>query len=233
MSKREQSKKKSKKNYYFSKEVEQAIIEYNNPNTPYSRKCTIYREYIYPALDKLVENIIHTNKFYNYEVCYDDTKHEVVSQLTAKLSKFSSDRGKAFSFLTKACRNYLISYNKKVYRKKIKNEDLEVVDQERDLNQEYYRDEYIDTLSDFMNQWERSVTENLGNMFETDDEILIADSILEMFRTRDSLDFFNKKALYILIKERSNITETNQITAIIKTLKDHFYSNYSKFLNYN
>jgi hypothetical protein len=225
------SKAEKKSNIYFSQDVEDAIIEYNDPDTKYVRKCKIYREHIYPALNKLVENIIHTGKFYNFESSYEDTKHQVVAELTKKLNKFSPERGKAFSFLTMSCRNYLISYNKKVYSKKIKNEDLEVVDSDRDLNMEYYRQDYVETLSDFIDQWQEVVTNNLEDMFNSPSEIIIADSILEMFRSRENLDFFNKKALYILIKERSKISDTNQITSIIKVLKEDFYKNYNKYLS--
>ena len=129
-------KRKKKKNYYFSKEVEEAIIEYNKKGTTYSRRNYLYKRYIYPAFDKLVENIIHTNKYYNYEVCYEDTKNEVVAKLTEKMSRFSPNRGKAFSFFDRSCRNYLISYNKRVYKKKILGEDLEYIDSERDLDSE-------------------------------------------------------------------------------------------------
>ena len=56
----------------------------------------------------------------------------------------------------------------------------------------------------------------------------VADSILHIFETRESLEQFNKKALYIFIRERTGL-ETNNITRVIKVLKK-IYS--QKFLEY-
>lgn len=227
------SKRKKRKKPYFSSEVEEAIIEYNKPETTYERKCIIYKKYIYPALDKLVENIIHTNKYYNFEVCYEDTKHEVVAKLTEKIPKFSPGRGKAFSFFDRSCRNYLISYNQRVYKKSIKGEDLSYVDAERDLDQEHNRNEYIEKLSDFMDLWIDFVEENLFDMFDESVYASIADSIITLFKERGNLDFFNKKALYILIKERSRVSDTSLITHVVNILKEDFYKNYYEFINSN
>lgn len=230
---RRNRKRKKKKNYYFSKEVENAIILYNDPKTAYLQKCRIYKKHIFPAFDKLVENIIHTNKYYNFEDCYEDTKHEVVAELTKKLGKYSPDRGKAFSFFDRSCRNYLISYNKRVYKKKIIGEDLDCVDEERDLEVEMNEESAESILKDFMTLWVDDLSNRIFKMFYDTESLSVADSILILFKNRETLDFYNKKALYILIKERSRVSDTNTITNIVRILKKDFYNKYEDFLNNN
>lgn len=219
---------KKNKNY-FSKKVEEAIIEYNNPKTSPAKKSILYETHIYPALKKLVENIIHINKYYNFEVCYEDTQHEVVAKLTEKLPKFSPSRGKAFSFFDRSCRNYLISYNKRVYKKKIDGGDLECIDQERDLLLEESRNNYLNTLSDFITLWVDDLEDRMFDMFFKSEDVAIADSVLILFKTRETLDFFNKKALYILIKERARVSDTNSITSVVNILKEDFFKKYNNF----
>ena len=73
-------KKKKPKNYYFNIGTEKAIIRYNNTDDA-RLKNKIYSEHIAYPFDKLAENIIHTFKFYYFDVPSEQVKHEVVSFL--------------------------------------------------------------------------------------------------------------------------------------------------------
>ena len=77
-------KKAIKKNYYFHQGTENAIIRYNKSDNPVLRN-TIYNEHIRAAFDKLAENIIHTFKFYYFDVSSEEVKHEVVSFLVLNI----------------------------------------------------------------------------------------------------------------------------------------------------
>ena len=91
-------KKKKTKNYYFNQTTENAIIRYNNTDDV-GLKNIIYNEHISFAFDKLAENIIHTFKFYYFDVPSEQVKHEVVSFLVMNMHKFQEGKGKAFSYL--------------------------------------------------------------------------------------------------------------------------------------
>ena len=65
--KRKRKRKKKGKNYYFNQGTEKAIIRYNNTDDA-RLKNIIYNEHIRAAFDKLAENIIHTFKFYYFDV---------------------------------------------------------------------------------------------------------------------------------------------------------------------
>jgi len=85
--------KKSKANY-FTQETEDAIVEYNN-STDMVFRDRIFTEKIYFPFYKLVENIIHTFKFYYTDVDdLEDLKLEVVSLLVEeKIHMFDPTRG--------------------------------------------------------------------------------------------------------------------------------------------
>ena len=57
----------------------------------------------------------------------------------------------------------------------------------------------------------------------------IADAVLELFRKRDTIDVFNKKALYIYIREIVDV-KTPKITKVADKLHDIFKSKYYFYL---
>ena len=225
-------KKKSKSRQYFTKEVENAIIEYNLlPETEYVKRNKIYNSLIYPAFDKMAENLIHKFKFYYYGqgVTYEDCKHNVVAFLTEKIHKYTEGKGKAFSYFSIVGKNYLILNNNKNYKKLKTKEDLMQIDEERDLPNELARKNYTESLSDYIDLWVEDIDNNLEVMFPNLNDRKIADSVLELFRVRKGLETFHKKMLYVLIRERTGL-KTQKITKIVNTLKDHFYENLTDYL---
>ena len=116
-----------KKNYYFTQETEDAIILYNKEENPVIRNV-IYNKHIDYPFDKLAENIIHTFKFYYFDVSPNEVKHEVVSFLVMNMHKFKEGKGKAFSYFSVVAKNYLILNNNANYKKYKTHHDLIVLD---------------------------------------------------------------------------------------------------------
>jgi hypothetical protein len=72
-------------------------------------------------------------------------------------------------------------------------------------------------------------TDNIYRIFPKDNDAKIADAILELFRKRESIDIFNKKALYIYIREIIDV-KTPKITKIANKLYDIFKEHYYFYL---
>ena len=210
-------KKKKPKNYYFDQKVENAIIRYNNTDDA-RLKNIIYNDHIAFAFDKLAENIIHTFKFYYFDVPSEQVKHEVVSFLVMNMHKFKHGKGKAFSYFSIVAKNYLILHNNKNYKNYKIHDKMDVLDYGRNIRETHdseeiasFNREYVDQM---LNYWE----ENLPNIFRRQKDILVADAVLEMFRRRENIENFNKKALYILIREMTG-SKTQHITRIVNVMK--------------
>ena len=62
-------------------------------------------------------------------------------------------------------------------------------------------------------------------MFSKQSDKIIADAVLTVFKTRNDLDIFKKKALYIYIREMTDC-ETPHLTRVISVLKESFYKKY-------
>ena len=222
-------KKKKTKNYYFNIGTEKAIIRYNKSDDV-SLKNKIYNEHISFAFDKLAENIIHTFKFYYFDVPSEQVKHEVVSFLVMNMHKFQEGKGKAFSYFSIVAKNYLILHNNKNYKHYKIHDKMEVLDYGDSLNNkqdEYntaqFNEQYVEEMLDY---WE----ENLTNIFRRQKDILVADAVLEMFRRRQNIENFNKKALYILIREMTG-SKTQHITRIVNVMKKYNSRLQTEFAN--
>ena len=72
-------------------------------------------------------------------------------------------------------------------------------------------------------------TQNIYNFFPKKNDAQVADAILEIFRNRENLEIFNKKALYIYIREIIDV-KTPKITKISNQLYDIFKTNYVFYL---
>ena len=215
--------KKKSKNQYFTQATEDAIVRYNSSSDPEERS-EIYRKDIHYAFFKLTENIIHTFKFYYTEV--DDIEHlqhEVITFLLSKIHLFDPTRGaKAFSYFGTIAKRYLIIQNTKNYKKRIDKAPVEELYHNLDYSYDLdYNPMEKDDLSDFIDEYVNYCTENIFELFPKEKDAQVADAILELFRKREVLDLFNKKALYLLIREMIDV-KTPHITRVANQLGDIF-----------
>ena len=215
--------KKKSKNQYFTQATEDAIVRYNNSTDPEERS-RIYRDEIHYAFFKLTENIIHTFKFYYTEVDeIEHLQHEVITFLLDKIHLFDQSKGaKAFSYFGTIAKRYLIIQNTKNYKKRVDKAPVEEL--HHDLKHSYdmdYDPMEKDHLSDFVDEYVDYCTEHLFKLFPKEKDAMVADAILELFRKREIMDIFNKKALYLCIREMVDV-KTPHITRVANQLGDIF-----------
>ena len=216
--KRKKRKKRKKRNY-FTHETELAIAEYLQANTQKERD-DIFRTKLYYAFYKLAENLIHTFKFYYTEVDnLEDLKHEVMCFLLEKLDYFDPSKGsKAFSYFSIVGKNYLILYNNNNYKKKKITVPELAADEDDSVLRQLGRDDRKKDLKDFIDYFTSYVDKNLFTMFKKEKDRKVCDAINTLFKRRENLEIFNKKALYIYIREMTDV-DTPVITKVTKILK--------------
>jgi hypothetical protein len=223
--------KKSKKNY-FTQDTEDAIVKYNN-EADFKVRSLIYEREIHYAFFKLTENIIHTFKFYYTEV--DDIEHlqhEVITFLLSKIHLFDPTRGaKAYSYFGTIAKRYLILQNQKNYKKRVHKAPVDELfkDDRYTYNLDDPDPENL-PLNQYLNLYVAYCSENIFTLFPKKHDAEVADAILELFRKREDIDIFNKKALYIYIREMVDV-KTPKITKIANQLYSIFKDNYIFFLD--
>ena len=217
------------KRQYFTEDTEHAIIEYLASEDQDERN-RIYNTRIHHSFYKLAENLIHTFKFYYTEVDdLEDLKHEVICFLLEKLHYFKAGKGKAFSYFSIVGKNYLILYNNKNYAKKKGKADLLDADTDDNILNEFDRNEVRNEKVEFLDLYIEYMDKRIHTMFKKDAEIKVADAVLTIFKNREHLEIFNKKAIYIFIREITK-EETPVITKVVKKMRGVFNKCYSEYL---
>ena len=224
--------KKKKGVQYFTQDTEDAIVLYNN-TTDFELKSRIYHDRIHYAFFKLTENIIHTFKFYYTEVDnIEDLQHEVITFLLSKIHLFNPERGaKAYSYFGTIAKRYLILSNQKNYKKRIDTVGLDTLEEDEEHSYTIDDSSHDERLSMFIDEFSDYCTKHIYTLFPKEYDAQIADAILELFRKREDIDIFNKKALYIYIREQVD-AKTPKITKIANQLYDIFKRNYIYYLEH-
>lgn len=210
---------------YFTEDTERAIVEYNKL-TDQDERDKIFRERIHAPIDKLAENIINRFKFPYIDGNFEDVKNQVVSFLVLNLHKFTEDKGKAFSYFSVVAKNYLVLNNNNSYRDELRS--TYIVDSSSD--ESFLLEEVLTTkpevestqkdTSDFVELLVQYWDFNLDRIFKKKRDREIANAVVELMKRANTIENFNKKALYVLIREMTN-NKTVHITKVINKMKVH------------
>jgi len=218
---RRRKKKTSSDKIYFSQDTEDAIVEYNNSDDMHFRN-NIYNERISYAFDKLAENILNTFKFSYFQCSHEEVQQEVVSNLVSNIHKYQQGNGKAFSYFSIIAKNFLILYNNGNYKKFKRHtsvDDDEIIYEKKELTVNPKNENQKKELSEFVRLMINYYDNNLEKIFKKPQELQIAAAVVEIFRRCDSIENFNKKALYLYIREMTSC-KTQSITKVVNKMKD-------------
>ena len=221
--------KTPKSKMYFTLETEEAIIAYNKSDNQ-REKNTLYVERIKYPFEKIAENVLNTYKFSYFDDGHGDVKREVVSQMIYKIHMFQEGKGKAFSYFTRMALNHLILLNNSNYKRYKQNELMSVMPESWNPSEDTLAIEtdsnHIEFRTLMLSYWDAK----LNVVFDKKRDIQIADAILELFRRVDYIENFNKKSLYLLIREMTG-HKTHYITKVISTMKVHQDKILEEYLN--
>lgn len=207
--------------YHHSKSIEDRLHKIINKKYEYGslHEQGSFLEYTNNA-DKITSQQIKDFIKPYLEVVCDDCKKEL-KRLTPP---------KAYSYFGTIVKRWLINYNKKNYTKKINSSPIE--DLHHSLEFSYGLDSSLpstDQFSLFLDDFVDYIDINIYNFFPKQKDAQVADAILELFRKRESIDVFNKKALYIYIREQGDF-KTQKITKISNELSEIFKEKYIFYL---
>lgn len=224
--------KKKKNKNYFTQDTEDAIVRYNNEAKDYI-KNKIYEDHIKYPFEKLAENAYNTFKFATgyIEASSADVQAELVTVLIEKIHMYKQENGKAFSYFTVTARNHLIQCNMKAHKKVKRIRGFEDMPPSWDVENDFYDEEQGDDYNELkyitLKFWE----DNLTSIFTKKRDIQIADAILELIRNSQNIENFNKKHLYLLIREMTGV-KTHYITKVVNTMKSYQQKIMDDFFEY-
>ena len=222
--------RRKKSKIYFGTPAQEAIIEYNKCKDPHKRS-KIYEERIKYPFEKLAENILNTFQFSYFDVSKEDVQAEVVSMMIQKIHMYKPDKGRAFSYFSIVAKNYLILINNGNYKRYKKTDLLSQMPETWNPENDFYKEQQGDEFSEFKDLMLEYWDKNLTKVFTKKRDIQIADAILELFRRSQFIENFNKKHLYLLIREMTDC-KTHYITKVVNVMKEHQKKMLNDYLDY-
>lgn len=208
------------KRMYFTKVHEDAIIEFNNPDTDMKRKSELYENLIHPALDEMVDKIVYTYKFTTLPNI-SELQQDCKVMLVTILHKFKPEKGhKAFSYFSVITKNWFIAQTKKNKKKNQRETSLEgQVEAGFEPGHEdvYFelqeRNEFMMLLRQEIDSWDSaSMRPN---------ERKVYDAINHLLDNADKIEIFNKKAIYLYLREITGLN-TKQIVVQLSKMRQKY-----------
>lgn len=213
--------RKSNKRMYFTQVHEDAILKYAASNCR-KEKTELYVNLIQPAFSEMVDKIVFTYKFTtlpNIDELRDDCK----IWLTTILGKYDvSKKSKAFSYFSVITKNWFIHKVKQRAKRAKREVDYEDAIKELTFEKIVYYDtheeerekkEFWEYLELEMDGW--------GTNDMNDNERKVYEAIRVLLNSVDDIEIFNKKAVYLYLRELTGMNTKQIVTQLNKFRKKY------------
>jgi len=206
---------------YFTQEHEQAIIDYCNSSCNKIR-TNLYVKWIQPAFDQMVDKIVFTYKFTTLPNI-DELRCECKVWLTTILEKYDPNKGsKAFSYFSVITKNWFIHKVKqtsKRAKREVDYEDaLKEVDEEKIVCYNEWENEE-ENRHFWKKLWEEIDGWGTNDMKESEKKVYEAIKIL--LSSIDDIEIFNKKAIYLYLRELTGMNTKQVVSQLNKIRKKY------------
>ena len=212
---------KKRKNYYFTQEHENAIVQYTKTNCIRER-TELYVKWIQPAFNEMVDKIVFTYKFTNLPNC-DSLRDECKIWLMTILDKYDPNKGsKAFSYFSVITKNWFIHKVKRQQKRNKREVDYGSISKR-------FEEEFLSTNDSYLSHREE---EEFWNSFYVElqswdastmkeNDLRVYKAIVILFESKEDIDIFNKKAIYLYLREITGLN-TKQIVNSLKKFRKKY-----------
>lgn len=218
---------KKKRNYYFTSTTQEKIVEYQKSKTK-RRKNSLYNEHIHPAFTELVHNLVSV---YNYKSANENILHlksDCVAFLFETLHKWNPDNGtKAFSYFNVVAKNWLTINSRRLLKNARRNicidapEDF-TLDEKKSLTEVDYESSHEEVIL----KKEKHIMINemicyIKRQLKDERDIRCIDAIHHVFNNIDSLDYLNKRAIFVYLRETSGLN-SSELSSSLSNIRKHY-----------
>jgi hypothetical protein len=212
---------------YFDSETQRSIEQFQLTSEIPARH-ELYLTKIMPAFNKLVESLIFVYGFATPNEPIDHLKNDCVTFLYESLHKFDSSRGtKAFSYFNVVARNWLIISSKNRQKKIKRFVSIEDLKENKSAEAEMYHNMIIASTpeeqiiefgqKDMIIETLKKIKRQLNQQHEH----ACIDAISTVFEQIDDLDFLNKRAVFVYVKNISNLNQ-KQMGSAMSIIRKHY-----------
>jgi len=215
------SPRRKNKKHYFTQVHEDAIVQYAASEC-IKERTRLYIDFIQPAFNEMVDKIVYTYKFTSLPNI-DPLRDECKIWLTTILDKYDPNKGsKAFSYFSVITKNWFIHKVKKTSKQNKQEVDFDdipksiVHEKLVTYNQYEIRREKEEFWSFFykeVNSWDTGVLKT--------NEYKVLQAIKILFESSDDIEIFNKKAVYLYMRELTGLN-TKQIVNNLNKMRQKY-----------
>ena len=212
---------------YFTKDTQAAIEEYQQEPDKNAREL-IYKEKISSAFEQLAESLIYVYGFNSPYETVSSMKADCVAFLYETIHKWDPARGtKAFSYFNVVAKNWLIircRNAKRNYHRHVSMSDMSALNSADRSKVAHYQvvpapDEIMEKAV-FRDEMFKIIDE-LGTRVKKQNEVVCVKAIRTVFENVDNLDFLNKRAIYVYIREISGLN-SKQLSVAMSKIRKHY-----------
>ena len=223
--KRRRGKSKARNKGYFRKEHQDAIVEFCKSDCP-KEKERLYTDIIRTALEKLSENLIYVYGFHKQHDNVDVLKQDCVINLYETLHKFDPNKGhRAFTYFNVVAKHWLIIHSRKKNKRQYRMVSIDDPDNDINVDALFHQNgQYSSPPSSRIEEEEK--VEEIRQMFNeirkrvrNEREQLCVDAIIEIFNRVDELDFLNKRAIFVYVREFSGLN-SKQLSMCMSSIRN-------------
>lgn len=212
---------------YFDAETQRAIEQFQQSDDNNIRH-QLYLSKIMPAFDKLVESLIFIYGFASPNEPIEHMKNDCVTFLYESLHKFDVTRGtKAFSYFNVVARNWLVISSKNRQKKTKRFVSIEDLKESKSAEAEMFHSMHVGSTPeqqmvkagnrDLIVETMRKIKRSLSQPHEH----ACIDAIITVFEQLDELDLLNKRAVFVYVKNISNLNQ-KQMGSAMSIIRKHY-----------
>ena len=222
-------KKKKKSNYYFTKDTQATIVKYQKAETKRT-KNKLYTDDIQPAFEELVHNLVSV---YNFKASSEDIshlKHDCVTFLFETIPKWNPDNGtKAFSYFNVVAKNWLTIHSRRLLKNAKRSVSVDFPEEftqqekrklkelETDAETAYMEEIRLNSLPGLLQE----MIDDIGDKIKDEKDVKCIDAIKQVFQNVDNLDFLNKRAIFVYLREISGLN-SSELSSSLSNIRKHY-----------
>ena len=214
---------------YFNADTQAAIVKYQQTED-HSDKEKIYVKEILPAFDKLAENLIFIYGFAKPSSPYEILKNDCVTFLYETIHKWDEARGtKAFSYFNVVAKNWLIINSRREQKKNFRHVSIDAPEMmSRRDKASVFEYDVIPSPDDIMitAQFRNDIIKllhEIKNRVSGENETKCINAVITVFEKVDQLDFLNKRAVFVYVREISGLSP-KQLSVAMSIIRKHYRS---------
>lgn len=222
--------RKPKKKMYFGIDVQNKIIEYQEENE-LEKKNKMYEENIQPAFSELVHSLVSVYGFKSSNEDIEHLKQDCISALFEVIHKWDHKKGtKAFSYFNVVAKNWLTIHSRRLLKNAKRSvyiddkDTLSRKDKEDIYNKEYKDPSALIEMSRKRFEIIMQIIDHIEGEIKEEKDKRCCIAIRKVYNSIDDLEFFNKRAVFVYLREISGLN-SSELSSSLSNIRKIYKKN--------